>query len=112
MLTARKAAEYLGLNVRSFYELGIPCYKYSPRRSRWDKADLDAFKAQCRSIPQKGAGAGRLTVSFKASATDLRNSFLRAGVALKPKHTTGRNPAESMPSGQDSNSQDSHSPER
>ena len=111
MFTARKAAEYLGVPVRSFYEFGIPCYKFGPRRSRWDKADLDAFKAKCRSIPQKGAGAGHLTVSFKASATDLRNSFRKVGVALKPKHTTARNPAESTPNGQDSSNLASLSPE-
>jgi len=110
-MNAREAAKYLGISLRSFYDLGLPCYKYGPRMSRWEKAELDEFKLKCRSTPRKAAGAGHLTVSLAASGSDLRNSFRKAGVALKPKPTTERKVLAFTQNSPASKSQDSHSQE-
>lgn len=90
MLGAKAAAVYLGLPVRSVYELAacgqIPCYRYSPRRIRFAVSDLEEYK-RCRygSIPVSSAGASRSTVLSVVTEPDIRSCFRKAGIALAPK---------------------------
>ena len=90
LLTARQAAAYLNVPLRSIYELGLPRYTLSARRIRFHKDDLDAHLAKCRSTLTKHAlaGATNLTGSLTDGAAALRNCFRKAGVALKPSTTT------------------------
>ena len=41
-LSRERAANYLGIGITLFNELGIPCVKFG-RRSVYDKVDLDAW---------------------------------------------------------------------
>jgi predicted DNA-binding transcriptional regulator AlpA len=43
LLTARQAAELLGISVRSFYRLPIRRYTLAPRLTRWAVQDLEEF---------------------------------------------------------------------
>lgn len=90
MLKVREVSTQLGISIRAVYDLlhsgRLQYYRLGPRLLRVSQADLDAFKEQCRVTPKskKSVGAPRLTVTLKASDIDLRNSFLRHGVKLKP----------------------------
>jgi excisionase family DNA binding protein len=96
MLTARAAAERLGVPLRTFYALvaggKIPAVRYSPRCTRYDPADLDAFKAACRSTttPGRNAGDSSSTAWSQAADTDLVASFRSLGIELGPKPTRAR----------------------
>ena len=48
MLTARQAAELLGISVRSFYRLNDFFWKKKGRGSRWSREELDKVLATCR----------------------------------------------------------------
>jgi hypothetical protein len=99
MLTARQAASYLGVPLRTFYGLVLPCYRYAKRCTRWSLQDLEAFKSACRftSIAPKPVGVSVSTVSLRDDDTALRNSLRRAGAALKPKPTIARKAHVYMP---------------
>jgi predicted DNA-binding transcriptional regulator AlpA len=92
MLNAKESAAFLGVSVRAFYDLGLPCYKMGPRLTRWARADLEEFKQSCRCISTKtkAAGVSDSAVVLTASVTSLRNSFQKAGAAPRPKRTTAR----------------------
>ncbi len=53
VFTARAAADYLGLGLRTLRMLSeagkLPCLRLSPRRIGYLRADLDAYIAQQRS---------------------------------------------------------------
>src|SRR5258707_8168759 len=92
MLTARCAAIYLGVPLRTFYALGLPCYRYRPRCTRWALQDLEAYKEKCRSTSTapKSAGVSVSTASSPDDVAELRNSLQRAGAATRPRPTTAR----------------------
>ena len=92
MLTAREAAALLGVSVRAFYDLALPCYKFGPRLTRWARAELEDYKNQCRctSTKPKADGASVSAVVLTASVTSLRSSFRKAGAGPKRKPTTAR----------------------
>ena len=48
LLTARQAAELLGISRRAFYALGLPKFKAVTRNARWKRDDLVEFKFRCR----------------------------------------------------------------
>jgi len=87
MLTARQAASYLGVPLRTFYGFALPCYRYAKRCTRWSLQDLDAFKSACRftSTAPKPVGVSVSTGSLRDDDTALRNSLRRAGAVPKPK---------------------------
>ena len=91
-LKAKEAAEWLGVPVRTFYALGIPGIRYTPRCTRWELAELQAYKDKCRytSIKLKPAGASCSTVSLADRDTALRDCFRKVGVELKPKSTIAK----------------------
>lgn len=103
MLAARAAAERLGVPLRTFYALvaagRIPAVRYSPRCTRYDPADLDAFMASCRSTttPERSAGGSNSTAWSAAADTDLVASFRQLGIELGPKPTRARKKAASTP---------------
>lgn len=78
MLTASEVARLLGLKPRTVYALGLPCYRFG-RAVRFDPADVEAYRASCRSAgtPATSAGATNSTATFKAAATDLAACFPR-----------------------------------
>lgn len=82
LLTARAAASYLGVSVRSIYEISIPRFILGPRLTRWARADLDAYKASCRRepLPLGRERVAMSTVSLRGSDSTLRDSFRRAGI--------------------------------
>lgn len=88
MLTAREAAALLGISVRSFYDLRLPCYKYGPRMARWDVADLEAYKRSCQytSTSPSNAGAGPSCAASVDADTEHQNfsRLVGRGNALKP----------------------------
>ena len=98
-LTAPEAAKYLCLSLRTFYYFvqqgRIPRIIYGPRVTRYEQTDLDAFKKSCRSDSTRriSAGVSSSTVSLAPRELDDLDCFRRAGVKIKPMHTTGRKAA-------------------
>ena len=90
MLTAKQSAAVLGIPVRTFYDLGLPCYRYGPRCASWAMSDLKEYQAKCRftSTKPKADGATVSAVALTASVTSLQNSFRKAGAEPKRKPTT------------------------
>ena len=94
MLTATQAADALGVSKRHLYALAakglLPCYRFGGA-VRFDAADLDAYKASCRSAstPATSAGATFSTARSEPSESALRAYFQKAGIATKPKSSTG-----------------------
>lgn len=88
-LPARQAAAYLGIPKRSIYELPIPRYALSPRRTVWAIADLDSYLQSCRVISTKPdpAGALSLTGSLVDAGAALRSCFKRAGAENEHSQT-------------------------
>src|SRR5689334_5086411 len=93
-MNAEQAAEYIGIPLRTFYYLvqqgRIERYIISPRVTRYEQADLDAFLKSCRSdsTKRKKGGVSNSTVSLTVKGTGLLDSFLKAGVKIKPEHLT------------------------
>jgi excisionase family DNA binding protein len=98
MLKAAAVAQQLGISQRAVYDLAaggrLACYRLGPDGGavRFDQADVDTYKASCRSAgtPETSAGASSSTATFKASATGLLAYFQRAGVKPRLTPTTGR----------------------
>ncbi len=94
MLTATQAAQALGVSKRHLYALAakglLPCYRFGGA-VRFDAADLDAYKASCRSAstPAISGGATFSTARLEPSESALRAYFQKAGIAIKPKSSTG-----------------------
>jgi excisionase family DNA binding protein len=61
MLTATEAAQALGVSKRHLYALAakglLPCYRFGGA-VRFDAADLDAYKASCRSASTPAISGG------------------------------------------------------
>ena len=106
---AEIAAELLGTLEENLpeaqtriYELAssgqLPSYKFGGA-VRFDLADVEAYKAACRSAgtPEMSAGALRSTESLRASGSGLAALFRKAGVKPRPMPTTARKAAGSTP---------------
>ena len=92
MLTATQAAQALGVSKRLLYTLAaekkIACYRFGSA-IRFDAADLEAYKSQCRSpATTQAPGSISLTVSLAGSESELTNYFRRAGRAPRRSHST------------------------
>ena len=49
MLTAAQSSAFLGIPVRTFYDLAIPCYRYGRKCSRWARAEIEAYRHTARA---------------------------------------------------------------
>src|SRR5574343_2101752 len=93
MLTAAAVARQLGISARTVYALAesgtLACYRFGSA-VRFDPADVEAYRASCRSAgtPATSAGASSWTAAFKAAATDLAACFRAAGVRPRLTPTT------------------------
>ena len=92
MLTARQAAEHLGLSLRTIYTLAaqnkLACHRFG-KAVRFDLSDLEALKTQCRSpATTPASGTTSLTVTSTGSGSGLTSYFRKAGRAPKPTHST------------------------
>ena len=95
MLKARAVAELLGLSVRMVYDLHargeLPGYRFGGA-IRFDSADVEAYRASCRTVVAPAIGVSAPTSStaaFKAAAkattTDIASYFRSLGVEPKLK---------------------------
>ena len=104
MLTAREAAEILGISIRMVYELAapvgpIPCFRYTSRCLRFDRADIEQYLKSCRieqvKMPPFRVPLGR-TITLRASdpngESNLRKFFREKGIVpkLRPDLKKGR----------------------
>jgi excisionase family DNA binding protein len=95
ILTAREAAEYLRVPLRTFYYLvqqgRIARYTISPRVTRYEQDDLDAFLKSCRtiSISKSNVTVLRSTERLTDASTELADYFQKAGIKLKPGPAKG-----------------------
>lgn len=92
MLTAREVAAMLGIKPRTVYDIPLdqlPRYQLGAGRGavRYEPADVDTYKAACRSAgtPATSAGASSSTALLRVADTGLAAYFRAAGV--KPKLT-------------------------
>lgn len=101
MLTAADVADLLGLKPRTVYDIpeaDLPRYRMGKGGGavRFAPADVEAYRASCRSTGTRPAHAGAM--SFRASLTDaddaLRSYFQRRGLEPRQKPT----PASATPS--------------
>lgn len=104
MLTAAAVATMLGLKPRTVYDLAdsgrLPCYRMGVGRGavRFDPADMEAYRAACRSTRTSApaAGASTSTAASPGTAAFANVAFFPlGGVERKPKPTTatGRAPS-------------------
>lgn len=96
MLTAQEAGERLKISARKVYALAaageLACHRFGAA-VRFDPADLDAYKASCRSpATTRAAGSTNLTASLPGSGSALTDYFRKAGRAPKPKRSTSERP--------------------
>jgi excisionase family DNA binding protein len=86
MLTAAEVATQLGLSPRAVYELHasgrLPGYRFG-RAVRFEPADVEAFKAACRTVLPSHVLVPRSAVALNTAPADLAAYFKAAG--LKPK---------------------------
>ncbi len=92
LLRASEAARLLGLSQRTVYALAgageLPCYRFGSA-VRFDPADLEAYKLQCRSrATTPAAGTSNLTASSPDGASALTRYFRKAGREPRPRHST------------------------
>jgi excisionase family DNA binding protein len=89
MLTAANVAAMLGLKERTVYALAkdgeLPCHRFNTS-VRFELADVEDFKAKCRSASTKPnrRGSGSSRPALMAKSTDIAASFRAVGVSLKP----------------------------
>lgn len=96
MLTAAEAGKLLGLSARTMYDLAkagkIACHRMGVGDGavRFDPADLEEYKRQCRSpATTRAAGSSNLTASSPEPAgSALTDYFRKAGRAPKRRPTT------------------------
>lgn len=94
MLTATQAAQVLGVSKRTIYTLAakglLPCYRIGSV-IRFEQADLDAYKASCRSASTPAINAGDFSSIARQAAGEsaLLNYFREAGIAPRPRNSTG-----------------------
>ena len=88
MLTAADVAAQLGLSKRKVYELAasgrLAHYRFGDA-VRFEQADVDTYRAACRSngTPATSAGGGSSSAVWRASATGILDCFRKAGVEPK-----------------------------
>lgn len=92
MLTAAQAAERLGISTRKVYALAasceIACHRFGSA-VRFDSADLDAYKAACRSPATiRAAGTTSLTASLPDGEHALTAYFQKARRGRRPTTLT------------------------
>lgn len=102
-MNAKQAGAYLhGLSARKVYDLAasgeLDCYRYGAA-VKFEQADLDAYKAKCRSPSTKqAAGSTNLTASSPAlEGSALTAYFRKAGRKSRPTTTTASNRPASTP---------------
>lgn len=101
-LTATEAAAVLGISARKVYALAqsgaLPCHRYDTA-VRFDPADVEAYKASCRSVltPVTNAGALSSTVRLRVSGSGIADYFQKAGRKPKHKHSINKNAPASTP---------------
>ena len=100
-ITAKEAAAVLGLSARKLYELAasgqMACYRFGGA-VRFDRADLETYKASCRSPATTPAnGSISLTASLPGSGSALTAYFRKAGVKSRPTNSTGLSQPGSLP---------------
>ncbi len=89
MMSAREAAEHLGVSVSSIYALAapagpIPCYRIG-RAVRFSLADIEEYKSSCRIAPlERGRLKGRRTL--EPASLDIVECFRKAGIEIRPEH--------------------------
>ncbi len=89
MMTAREAAEHLGVSVSSIYALAAPagpilCYRIG-RAVRFSLADIEEYKLTCRIAPhERGRVKGARTVI--PASLDIVECFRKAGIEIRPEH--------------------------
>jgi excisionase family DNA binding protein len=96
MLTATQAAKFLSLGTRTMYDLAksgkVACHRMGVGDGalRFDPADLEEYKRQCRSpATTRAAGSTSLTASSPEPAgSALTDYFRKAGREPKPKRTS------------------------
>ena len=92
-MTAKQAAQELGLSARKLYELAasgkLACYRFDGA-VRFDRADLETYKTSCRlpAITQAN-GSTNLIVSLPGTAHELTAYFRQAGRKSKRTSSTG-----------------------
>lgn len=97
IITAREAADRLGLSRRTIYALAasgtLACYRFGGS-VRFDTDDLDDYRKSCRSasMPATSAGAITLTAQLQAPGSALAAYFQKAGVVPKRKSSTASKP--------------------
>jgi excisionase family DNA binding protein len=92
MLTAAQAAQLLGLSARKLYALAaageIAAYRFGAA-VRFDPADLNAYKAKCRSpATTQAAGSTSLIVSSMGGEHALTAYFRKARRGHRRKTST------------------------
>lgn len=98
LLTAREVGALLGLSARAVYDAAaaghLACYRLGVGRGavRFDPADVEAYKAACRStaIKPPAAGVSTLTSASTASAFGGASFSRPGGPDPKPTHSTAR----------------------
>lgn len=107
LLNASEVADQLGISTRAVYDLAnsgtLPCYRVGAGRGavRFEQADIDTYKASCRSVATRKTVAGvlNLTASSLAPAgSALENAFRKIGVELKRRPSTAKNHPDSTQS--------------
>ena len=89
LLTLAEVAARLGLEgtPRAVYALPIQRTQLSPRRTRWNEADVEAYAAMCRQVvPNTRELRTTTTLTAGTSGTsELLDAFRKAGVVVKPR---------------------------
>lgn len=93
MLTASAVAATLGIGRSTVYDLArrgeLPSYRFGDAL-RFDPADVEVYRASCRSAGTRAtsAGATNSTASLIVSGTALAAYFRKAGLEPKLTRTT------------------------
>lgn len=102
-LTARQVAAVLGVSERMVYALAapagpLPCYRLG-RAVRFDAADVEEYRTQCRStrMPALAVGGLSSTAVSVGSESALLRFFRQRGIKPKLTHSTGQSPRASTP---------------
>ena len=100
-ITAREAAARLGLSARKLYELAasgkLACYRFGGA-VRFDRVDLEAYRASCRSpVTTPANGSTSLTASSPARGSALTEYFQKAGRKSRQTSTIVSKPPGSSP---------------
>ena len=95
MLTAAEVAQKMAISQRMVYELAargdLPAYRIGSA-VRFESADVEAFRASCRSTGKNPSNAGVSTIKARSpdGESALESYFRKAGRRRKPKSTSAR----------------------